>query len=130
MPFNTAECEVVAFNDRESLSPSYKIGDQFSSHMNEIKYLSVIMQSNIKFNNQVASKNALGWIKYMRSAKLLAYTSLCRSVFKYTDALWDPAVQYNKLKLCKQSNKICQKLQRTTWHHGGLNNSWTGRTKR
>ena len=56
MPFNTAKCEVRAFNSRESLPPSYKIGEHSLNYVDEIKYLGVVMQSNLKFNRHIASK--------------------------------------------------------------------------
>ena len=69
--------------------------------MDEVKYLGVVMQSNLKFNRHIASKansakKVLGCIKYAlndapQPVKLLAYSSLCRPILKYADVLWDPA---------------------------------------
>ena len=69
MPFNTAKCEVIAFNSRGNLLPSYKIGEHSLNYVDEIKYLGVVMQSNLKFNRHIASKvssakKVLGCIKY------------------------------------------------------------------
>ena len=96
MRINTAKCEVIAFNNRGSLPP-YKIGDHLLNHVNKIKYLGIIMQSDLKFNGHFTSKvnsakKVLGYIKYAlndasQSAKLWTYTSLCQSILEYADAL-------------------------------------------
>ena len=69
--------------------------------MDEIKYLGVVMQSNLKFKIHIASKvnsakKVLGCIKYTlndtsQPAELLEYSSLCRPILEYADVLWDPA---------------------------------------
>ena len=56
VPFNTGKCEVIAFNGRGSLPLSYKIGEHSLNYVDEIKYLGVVMQSNLKFNRHIASK--------------------------------------------------------------------------
>ena len=101
MPFNTAICEVIAFNSRGNLPPSYKVGEHSLNYVDEIKYLGVVMQSNLKFNRHIANrvnsaKKVLGCIKYAlndasQPAKLLAYSSLCRPILEYADVLWDPS---------------------------------------
>ena len=82
MPFNTAKCEVITFNNRGCFLPSSKICDHLLNHYD--KYLVVIIQSYLKFNSNVSSKvnsakRVLGYIEYARnnapqSAKLLTYT--------------------------------------------------------
>ena len=59
MPFNTAKCEAIAFNSRGSLPPSYKIGEHPLNYVDEIKYLGVVMQSNLKFNRYIANKETV-----------------------------------------------------------------------
>ena len=59
MPFNTANCEVIAFNSRGSLPPSYKIGEHPLNYVDKIKYLGVVMQSNLKFNRHKVAKNTV-----------------------------------------------------------------------
>ena len=59
MPFNTAKCDVIAFNSRGSLPPSYKIGEHPLNYVDEIKYLGVVMQSNLKFNRYIANKETV-----------------------------------------------------------------------
>ena len=59
MPFNTANCEVIAFNSRGSLPPSYKIGEHPLNYVDKIKYLGVVMQSNLKFNRHKVAKKTV-----------------------------------------------------------------------
>ena len=58
MPFNTAKCEVIAFNSRGSLPPSYKMcsGEHSLNYVDTIKYPGVVMQSNLKINRHIASQ--------------------------------------------------------------------------
>ena len=68
---------------------SYKIGEHSLNYVDEIKYLGLVMQSNLKFNRHIASKvnstkKVLGCIKYAANA-------LCRPILEYADVLWDPA---------------------------------------
>ena len=58
MPFNTAKCELIAFNNWGSFPPSYKIGEQTHplNYVDEIKHFGVVKQSNLKFNRHIASK--------------------------------------------------------------------------
>ena len=75
--------------------------------------------------HQIRSSNAL------QSAKLLAYSSLCRPILEYADVLWDPAdaASIEELEVVQNSNKICKEHQKATWHHGGPDSSWTTKTK-
>ena len=88
MPFNTAKCEVIAFNSRGNLLPSYKIGEHSLNYVDEIKYLGVVMQSNRHIASKVNSaKTVLRCIKYAlndapQPAKLLAYSSLCQPILE------------------------------------------------
>ena len=59
---------MIAFNHRESLPPSYKIGEHPLNYVDEITQFGVIMQSNLKFNRHIANKvnstkKVLGCIK-------------------------------------------------------------------
>ena len=116
MPFNTAKCEVIAFNSRGNLPPSYMIGEHSLNYVDEIKYLGVVMQSNLKFDGHIASKvnrakKVLGCIKYAlndapQSAKLLAYSSLvCRCSMGSSQRSLNTRTRGST----QQSNKICQK---------------------
>ena len=80
------------------MPPSYKIDEHPLNYVNEIKYLGVVMQSNLKFNRRKvnSAKKVLGCIKYAlngapQPAQLLAYSSLCRPIFEYVNILWGPA---------------------------------------
>ena len=116
MPFNTAQFEVIAFNSRGNLPPSYMIGEHSLNYVDEIKYLGVVMQSNLKFDGHIASKvnrakKVLGCIKYAlndapQSAKLLAYSSLvCRCSMGSSQRSLNTRTRGST----QQSNKICQK---------------------
>ena len=94
MPFNPAKCEVIAFNSRGRLPPSFKIGEHPLNNVDENKYLGVVMQSTLKFNRHIASKvNSAKKVlnDAPQSAKLLAYSSLRRPILEYADFLWNPA---------------------------------------
>ena len=77
-------------------------------------YLSVIMQSNLKFNQQMLLKKdkaskTLGKIKHIleqapQEGRLLAYTSLCRPILEYTDTVLGPtsANEIESLEMLKQ----------------------------
>ena len=83
----------------------------------ETRYLGVILQSDFKFNNHIHSKNGkskkqLGMIKRAlrdasASARLLAYTSLCRPHVKYTASAWDTTLDYliNDIEMVQHSAK-------------------------
>ena len=98
----------VRFNNRGSWPTSYKIGDNLLNHVNEIKYLDVIMQSNLKFNSHVtnkvnSAKKFLECINYAlndapQPTKLLTQISLCRQM-QYEILQMHP--QYKRLKQCK-----------------------------
>ena len=65
-------------------------------------YLSVVLQSNLKFDQHKALKKdkaskTLGAIKHilkqaLQEGRLLAYTSLCRPIPEYADTVWDPTL--------------------------------------
>ena len=55
MPFNTDKREVIDFNSRKCWLFSYKIGQHPLNYVDEIQYLGMVMQSNLKFNRHVAA---------------------------------------------------------------------------
>ena len=67
------------------------------------KYLGALLQSDLKFSNQIGDKvnkadQQLGMIKRalyktLESAKLLAYASLCRPHVEYAASVWDPYLE-------------------------------------
>ena len=145
MPFNTAKCELIAFNKRGSLPRSYKICEHSLNYVGEIMYLGIVMQSNLKFNRHLASKvnrakKVLGCITYalndaLQPAKHLAYsmsanTQVCRCSMGSSRRSLNTRTQYKNIwDSTKQSNKICQAHQRATWHHRMPDSSWTTRAK-
>ena len=96
MPFNTDKCEVITFSKGPTAAPQYSL-----ECVDQTAYLGIEIQSNLKFDKRITSKiksasKFLGCIKYFlheesERGKLLAYTTLCRPILEYTDALWDPS---------------------------------------
>ena len=81
------------------MPPPYTLGSEHLRTVEEIVYLGVTNQSNLKFSSHVSSriskaKQILGITKRtlfnaLQNEKLLAYTSLCRPV-EYAAPVWDP----------------------------------------
>ena len=100
MPFNESKCHVIAFGSQLFLPP-YLLGREILRWANSTKYLGVIMQSDLKFEQHISKKSdqasrVLGSIKHTlhdapRHGRLLAYTSLCRPILEYADSVWDPS---------------------------------------
>jgi len=109
MPFTTEKCEVIVFSKAPKaypvFDPSYALGGTPLKCRQEIKYLGIILQSNLKFEQHITSKiksasKVVGCIKYSlyeapANSKLLAYTILCRPILEYGNTLWDPADSAN-----------------------------------
>lgn len=85
------------------------------AHVQEIKYLGITIQSDLKFDNHIHEKikkasKVLGCIKSTlydapQKAKLLAYTSLCRPILEYADTVWDPANKLNSYNIDMVQNR-------------------------
>jgi len=60
MPFNTGKCEVIVLSKTPKtypvFDPSYALGGTPLKRRQEIKYLGIILQSNLKFEQHVTSK--------------------------------------------------------------------------
>jgi hypothetical protein len=99
MPFNAKKCQVICFGNK-STKTTYTLGDSSLDWVDCIKYLGIIIQSDLKFSAHITEKcskanKILGGIKHImygapREAKMLAYSSLCRPILEYADAVWDP----------------------------------------
>ena len=102
MLFNVSKCSVMVFNQEKRCFSGWLYSSQYSvgKIVDETKYLGVILQSKIKFDEHIRSKTRrarqhLGIIKYvlydaLEKAKLLAYTTLCRPHVEYASTVWDP----------------------------------------
>lgn len=101
MQFNESKCHMIAFGNQE-FKPQYKLGDTSMIWASSTKYLGVIMQSDLKFDQHIKLKRdkamrTLGSIKHIlhaapKKSRLLAYTSLCRPILEYADSVWDPTL--------------------------------------
>ena len=82
----------------------YILGSESLKVVQKPEYLGVWLQSDLKFTTHINDKvnkanRQLGLIKRAlysapESAKLLAYTSLCRPHVEYAAAVWDPHLEY------------------------------------
>lgn len=108
MDFNVAKCSIMVFNGKGT-TPKYKLGSEILEHVEQTKYLGVTIESNLKFSSHIANKiNTAKWHLGLikrglhwapKSAKLLAYKSLCRPHLEYASALWDPHTKSDTYKL-------------------------------
>jgi len=100
MEFNASKCHIMSFHAQRVL-PDYTLGGEVLKHVDQTRYLGVTIQSNFKFNSHIddkvsKAKQQLGMVKRAlhwapKSAKLLAYKSLCRPHLEYSASVWDPA---------------------------------------
>ncbi len=114
MPFNIKKCQAICFGKTPTRT-SYTLGNSPLEWTDCIKYLGVIIQSDLKFNTHITEKcskanKILGGIKYLTygapmEAKLLAYTSLCRPILEYADVVWDPHAKQTIHKIELIQNK-------------------------
>jgi hypothetical protein len=105
MSFNVDKCSVLPFN-QTATSPdtNYVLDGITLETVRETRYLGVILQTDLKFNKHIQSKigkakKQLGMIKRAlhdapASARLLAYTCLCRPHVEYAASVWDTSVDY------------------------------------
>ena len=56
MPFNDKKCKVIAFGSRNYRPTTYKLGEAVNNWADMTTYLSVIMQSNLKFDQHGAQE--------------------------------------------------------------------------
>ena len=68
MPFNDNKCHAIAFGNKTSL-PFYKLGNTSLEWVEKTKYLSVIIQTNLKFDKHIEHKTkqaskVLGMVKF------------------------------------------------------------------
>ena len=99
MDFNVKKSKILLFNNRGKF-PRYSLHGHELEIVEEVKYLEVIIQSDMKFthiqrklmtaNQQLGIfKTALYWAP--TNAKLLAYKTLYLPHFEYAAAAWDPS---------------------------------------
>ena len=100
MDFNVKQNQILLFNNRGKF-PHYSLHGHKLEIVEEVKYLGVIIRSDMKFTAHIQRKfvtanQQLGIIKRAlywgpTNAKLLAYKTLCLPHFEYAAAAWDPS---------------------------------------
>ena len=109
MDLNVKESKLLLFNSRGKL-PHYSLYVHELEIVEEVKYLGVIIQSDMKFTAHIQRKlmtanQQLGIIKRAlywapTNAKLIAYKTLCLPHLEYSAAAWDHSslsVLYNEI---------------------------------
>ena len=126
MPFNEEKCQAINFGLR-TFTSHYKLGTLCLEWVEHTEFLWVIIQSDLKFDQHIRdkclkSRKLLGGIKHLmydapKETKLLAYTSQCRPILEYADAVWDPSARskIHDIELA-QNSAVCSisKLKRRT----------------
>ena len=103
MPFNSSKCRIMSFGKDPQIQPSYRLGGETLPYVDEITYLGVTLQFNLKFHSHITKKinkayKVLGMLKRSlygapKKAKLLAYMTLCRPILEYAATTWDPVTK-------------------------------------
>lgn len=106
MRFNASKCNIMRVTNKHKLaSPNYNIAGSKLETTNECKYLGIIIQNNLKWNQQTqhatnkASKT-LGFIKRnfhyaSKNTKEKLYHTIVRPHLEYGVAAWDPHTTKN-----------------------------------
>ena len=102
MDFNVKKSKILFFNSKGKL-PHYSLHGHELEIVEEVKYLDVIIQSDMKFTAHIQRKHmtanqqlciiktALYWAP--TSAELLAYKTLCLHHLEYAAGAWTPKQQ-------------------------------------
>lgn len=103
MSFNVKKCNVMFVGSSKSVNNdqiSYILDKQNIRTVQEIKYLGVTINSNLKWENHIniivnKAMRILGLLKSTlfdadTKVKLIAYKTLCRPLLEYASAAWDP----------------------------------------
>ena len=111
------KCQAINLGSRTPTS-HYKLGTSCHEWVKHTKYLGVIIQSDLKFDQHIndkcfKSRKLLGGIKHLmydalKEARLLIYTSLCRPILEYAYVVWDPSAG-NKINYIErvQNSAVC-----------------------
>ena len=99
MDVNVKKSKILLFNNRGKF-PRCSLHGHELEIVEEVKYLGIIIQSDMKFTAHIQRKlmtanQQLGIIKRTlywapTNAKLLAYKTLCLPHLEYAEAAWDP----------------------------------------
>ena len=100
MDFNVKKSKILLFNSRGKL-PHYSLHGHKLEIVEEVKYLGVIILSDMKFTAHIQRKlmtanqqlgiirRAIHWAP--TNAKLLAYKTLCLPHLEYAAVSWNPS---------------------------------------
>lgn len=100
MAFNASKCAVMRFGNRCKFTPSYTLGSEKLELVSRYKYLGVILQDDLRFDDHIQTKNSmclrnLGLVRRCltgapKKAKLIAYKTLCLPHLEFACQVWDP----------------------------------------
>jgi len=116
MSFNTRKSSKISFGSRcERYCFQYNLGGTVLAETDKIKYLGIIIQNNLKWDQHIdvtiaKASRILGLIKHTipdapTEIKKLAYKTLCRPILEYGSDVWDPYVGEQIYKLEMLQNK-------------------------
>ena len=119
MSINVSKYSVMVLNQKKGAPVAdYTLANTQLKIVEETKYLSVVLQSNLKFDKHIQFKTRrarqqLGMIKRVlydtpEKAKPLAYTRLCRPHLEHTSTLWDPSAKQLQHELDMMQNDAIQ----------------------
>ena len=102
MSFNINKSKIIAFNSRNEVPP-YTMDGTVLEYVPSTKYLGVVLQENLKFDEHIHNKTQdarkqLGMVKRAlywapEKARLTGYKSLCLPHLEYAAAAWDPSTK-------------------------------------
>ena len=124
MDFSVKKSKILLFNSKGEL-PHYSLHDHEQEIVEEVNYLGVIIQSDMKFTAQIHRKlmtanqqlsiikRALYWAP--TNAKLLAYKTLCLPHLENSAAVWDPSSWKNISDIEQLQDQVVQFIAGMGW---------------
>ena len=127
MEFNTQKCNVMTItNKRRPVQQSYKIHDQALEAVPSAKYLGIILDQNMKWNQHIchlASKanSTRGFLQRNikscpRNVNTMCYKILLHPILEYGCEIWDPSTQSHiqRLEMVRRYARFVFNDHRTT----------------
>ena len=130
MKFNVNKCQVVKYsNGKQEEEPSYEMGGNRLENMEKYKYLGVVLDKKLNWNDHVdavtkkATRNMNFVMRSLEGAttevKEKAYLTLIRPIAEYAGAVWDPhkVGQIRKIEGIQRwaARRVTGKLRRRKW---------------